>query len=93
MQVQHHPETQSKRCPCQICWRRTWGLDARACRRHPVHLPRQSSEVLSYLVDRLGEIVSKDDLFENVWAKTVVADEFGFSFMHRNFVVWMYGGL
>ena len=42
---------------------------------HPVHLRRQSSEVLSYLSNRLGEIVSKDDLFENVWAKTVVTDD------------------
>lgn len=41
----------------------------------PVHLRRQSSEVLSYLVDRRGETVSKDDLFENVWAKTVVTDD------------------
>ena len=42
---------------------------------HLVHLRRQSSEVLSYLVNRLGETVSKDDLFENVWAKTVVTDD------------------
>ena len=42
---------------------------------HPVHLRRQSSEVLAYLVDRLGETVSKDDLFENVWAKTAVTDD------------------
>ena len=42
---------------------------------HPVHLRRQSSEVLSYLVHRLGETVSKDDLFENVWAKTAVTDD------------------
>ena len=42
---------------------------------HPVHLRRQSSEVLSYLASRLGKTVSKDDLFENVWAKTVVTDD------------------
>ena len=42
---------------------------------HPVHLRRQSSEVLSYLADRPGETASKDDLFENVWAKTVVTDD------------------
>lgn len=41
----------------------------------PVHLRRQSSEVLAYLVDRIGETVSKDDLFENVWAKTAVTDD------------------
>jgi len=41
----------------------------------PVHLRRQSSEVLSYLVDRVGETVSKAELFENVWAKTAVTDD------------------
>ena len=42
---------------------------------HLVHLRRQSSEVLAYLADRLGETVSKDDLFETVWAKAVVTDD------------------
>lgn len=42
---------------------------------NPVRLRRQSSEVLSFLVDRLGETVSKYDLFENVWAKTAVTDD------------------
>ena len=42
---------------------------------HPVHLRRQSSQVLAYLADRPGEIVSKEELFENVWAKTVVTDD------------------
>jgi len=42
---------------------------------HPVHLRRQSSEVLAYLVARMGETVSKDDLFQNVWAKTAVTDD------------------
>lgn len=40
-----------------------------------VHLRRQSSEVLAYLVERVGETVSKDDLIENVWAKTAVTDD------------------
>ena len=42
---------------------------------HLVHLRRQSSEVLAYLVDRVGETVSKDELFESVWAKVVVTDD------------------
>ncbi|MBW4709518.1 winged helix-turn-helix domain-containing protein [Roseobacter sp. YSTF-M11] len=41
----------------------------------PIHLRRQSAEVLAYLVDRRGETVSKDELFENVWAKTIVTDD------------------
>lgn len=42
---------------------------------HPVHLRHQSSEVLAYLVDRMGETISKDDLIESVWAKTAVTDD------------------
>ncbi len=41
----------------------------------PVHLRRQSSEVLTYLADRPNRTISKDDLFENVWAKAVVTDD------------------
>ncbi|WP_299919621.1 winged helix-turn-helix domain-containing protein [uncultured Roseobacter sp.] len=41
----------------------------------PIHLRRQSSEVLAYLVGRRGETVSKSEFFENVWAKTVVTDD------------------
>lgn len=41
----------------------------------PVHLRHQSSEVLAYRVDRMGETVSKDDLIENIWAKTAVTDD------------------
>ena len=40
-----------------------------------VHLRRQSSEVLAYLIHRMGETVSKDDLIENVWAKSAVTDD------------------
>lgn len=42
---------------------------------NPVHLRNQSLEVLAYLVDRRGETVSKDELFENVWAKAIVTDD------------------
>ncbi|MCK0138487.1 winged helix-turn-helix domain-containing protein [Aliiroseovarius sp. F47248L] len=42
---------------------------------HPVHLRHQSSEVLAFLVDRMGETVSKDDLFDNVWARKAVTDD------------------
>ncbi|NOD75653.1 winged helix-turn-helix domain-containing tetratricopeptide repeat protein [Ruegeria sp. HKCCD4332] len=44
-------------------------------RGNPVHLRRQSSEVLAYLIDRMSETVSKDDLIENIWAKTAVTDD------------------
>ena len=40
-----------------------------------VHLRRQSSDVLAYLVDRKGETVSKDELFNGVWAKAAVTDD------------------
>ncbi|MEO9821012.1 MAG: winged helix-turn-helix domain-containing protein [Paracoccaceae bacterium] len=40
-----------------------------------VHLRRQSLDVLAYLCERCGETVSKDDLFDNVWSKTIVTDD------------------
>ncbi|MEP0144940.1 MAG: winged helix-turn-helix domain-containing protein [Sulfitobacter pontiacus] len=40
-----------------------------------VHLRSQSSEVLAYLAGRLGETISKDAIFENVWDKKFVTDD------------------
>ncbi|WP_371225411.1 winged helix-turn-helix domain-containing tetratricopeptide repeat protein [Roseovarius sp. 2305UL8-3] len=42
---------------------------------HVVHLRSQSSDVLAYLVTRIGETVSKDIIIENVWAKSFVTDD------------------
>ena len=40
-----------------------------------VHLRNQSTEVLTYLVSRHGEVVSKTDLFDNVWSGASVTDD------------------
>ena len=40
-----------------------------------VHLRSQSAAVLAYLAGRLGETISKDAIFENVWDKKFVTDD------------------
>lgn len=40
-----------------------------------VHLRRQCAQVLACLLRRRGELVTKDELFESVWAGTVVTDD------------------
>ena len=40
-----------------------------------VHLRKQSTEVLEYLVRHANELVSKSDLIDNVWADTFVTDD------------------
>lgn len=42
---------------------------------HSVHLRRQSTDVLAYLVHRVGELVSKSELIENLWRDTFVTDD------------------
>lgn len=42
---------------------------------NPVHLRRQSTDVLAYLVQRAGELVSKSELIENLWRDTFVTDD------------------
>lgn len=40
-----------------------------------VHLRSQTAEVLAYLLGRQGEVVSKAELFETVWAGSLVTDD------------------
>ncbi len=40
-----------------------------------VHLRNQSTDILTYLVRRNGEPVSKTDLIENIWPDTFVTDD------------------
>ena len=53
-------------------------IDLRAvCLRHdetPVPLRPKSFDVLVYLVRNRGRLVTKDELFENVWADVIVTD-------------------
>src|SRR5262245_29442279 len=39
-----------------------------------VKLTQKALAVLCYLIDRAGQVVSKEDLFQAVWADTVVSD-------------------
>src|SRR5882724_8846801 len=50
---------------------------ARGCLLHadrPVHLRPQSYEVLKYLVENKGYLISKDKLIEEVWQGRAVTD-------------------
>src|SRR5262249_11016160 len=50
---------------------------ARGCLEHsgqPVHLRRQSYQVLKYLVENRGHLISKDKLIEDVWEGRAVTD-------------------
>ena len=40
-----------------------------------IRLRRQSTDVLSYLASRAGQIVSKNELIETVWPETFVTDD------------------
>lgn len=40
-----------------------------------IHLRRQAFGVLQYLAENAGRLVSKDEIFEAVWGKTVVTDD------------------
>lgn len=55
-----------------------YSLDlARGCLtrdRVPIHLRRQSYEVLKYLVEHRGHLISKDQLIEKVWKGRAVTD-------------------
>lgn len=42
---------------------------------HVVHLRSQSTEVLAYMVSRLGDTVSKAEIFDTVWDKKIVTDD------------------
>lgn len=42
---------------------------------HTVHLRSQSTDILTYLVQRRGELVSKTELIENIWPDTFVTDD------------------
>src|SRR6266404_6106420 len=44
------------------------------CEAQPVRLTPKAFQVLCYLVERPGELVTKDVLFRVVWADTVVSD-------------------
>jgi DNA-binding winged helix-turn-helix (wHTH) protein/tetratricopeptide (TPR) repeat protein len=54
-------------------------LDTRACRlwrdEEPLHLTPKSFELLRFLAERPGELVSKDELFRAVWPGTIVSDD------------------
>src|SRR5262249_18606001 len=39
-----------------------------------LRLPPKDFSVLRYLVERAGQLVTKDELFQTVWAETVVSD-------------------
>ena len=45
------------------------------CNGAQVHLRRQSFEVLKYLAGHAGRLVTKDELFAEVWPGTVVTDD------------------
>jgi DNA-binding winged helix-turn-helix (wHTH) protein len=40
-----------------------------------VHLRRKSFEVLAYLLAHPGRLITKNELFENVWNNTAVTDD------------------
>ena len=40
----------------------------------PVRLTPKAFQVLSYIVERRGQLVTKEELFRGVWADTVVGD-------------------
>ncbi len=42
---------------------------------HAVHLRNQTAEVLAYLLRHQGEVVSKTELFDGVWAGSAVTDD------------------
>src|ERR1044072_7703054 len=42
--------------------------------KQEVRLTPKAAAVLCYVVGRSGQVVSKDDLFQAVWADTVVSD-------------------
>src|SRR5258707_14430587 len=44
------------------------------CETQPVRLTPKAFQVLCYLVERPGQLVTKDVLFRIVWADTVVSD-------------------
>jgi len=44
------------------------------CDGHPVRLPPKVFQTLSYLAERPGQLVIKEELFRVVWAETVVGD-------------------
>ena len=49
--------------------------DARLwCESQPVRLTTKALQVLSYLAERPGQLVTKDELFSAVWPDTVVSD-------------------
>src|SRR6266404_2942291 len=44
------------------------------CEAQPVRLTPKAFQVLGYLVERPGQLVTKDVLFQVVWADTIVSD-------------------
>jgi DNA-binding winged helix-turn-helix (wHTH) protein len=44
------------------------------CETQPVRLTAKALQVLSYLAERPGQLVTKDELFGAVWPDTVVSD-------------------
>src|SRR5215813_12680269 len=44
------------------------------CDGQPVRLPPKVFQVLRYLVERPGQLVSKEELFPEIWVDTVVGD-------------------
>ena len=44
------------------------------CDTHPVRLTPKAFQVLCYVVERPGQLVTKEELFRVVWANTVVGD-------------------
>jgi DNA-binding winged helix-turn-helix (wHTH) protein len=44
------------------------------CDGQPVRLPPKVFQVLSYLAERPGQLVTKEELFRVVWPDTVVGD-------------------
>ncbi|MBI3758092.1 MAG: transcriptional regulator, partial [Deltaproteobacteria bacterium] len=44
------------------------------CETQPVRLTAKALQVLSYLAERPGQLVTKDELFAAVWPDTVVSD-------------------
>src|SRR5438874_4899286 len=68
-----------KKLPHEIHWFGEFALDlTRGCLqrgREQIKLRRKSFEVLKYLVDNNGRLVSKDELIRAVWADTAVTDD------------------
>src|SRR5262245_36977448 len=44
------------------------------CETQPVRLTPKAFQVLCYVVERPGQLVTKEELFRVVWANTVVSD-------------------